>query len=138
MATIVVAEDDLHILRVVNIWLRRNQHTVIEAANGRDALEQVRQCKPEMLITDVNMPVMDGIELVKACADEGLLTVGAIVLTSRCDQKEIRDQLKDCVVVLHPKPFSPSRLITEVEELLASAGGGPQPVVQTTEGERCE
>ena len=138
MATIVVAEDDLHILRVINVWLRRNQHTVIDAVNGRDALQQIRERRPELLIADINMPVMDGIELVEACAEEGLLKVGAIVLTSRCDQKEIRDRLKECVAVLHPKPFSPSRLIAEVEELLGSAHDSQQPVGPTTDHEGCQ
>jgi len=135
MATIVLAEDDIHILRVVNIWLQRNQHTVIDAINGREAFARVCEHRPDLLITDVNMPVMDGIDLVEACATEGLPKVGTIVLTSRCDQKEIQDRLQAFVVVLHPKPFSPSRLLGEVEALLATAGSGKEPVAHVLESE---
>lgn len=124
MATIVIAEDEVHIARVVSIWLKKSGHTVFEGNNGRTALELVRQHKPELLITDVNMPVMDGIELVKTCASEGLPKVGTIVLTSRCDQSEIRDQLQEFDVLLHAKPFSPSKLTADVQQLLSRAEGG--------------
>jgi DNA-binding response OmpR family regulator len=122
MATIVLAEDDVHIARVVSIWLEQHSHRVLGAFNGRDALHLVRRCRPEVLIADVNIPVMDGIELLQACASEGLPTVGSIVLTSRCDQAEMCDRLDGLKTVLHPKPFSPSRLLAEVERLIATAG----------------
>ena len=119
MAVIVLAEDELHIAQVVSLWLAKNQHVVHKAYNGRDALELVRQHRPDLLITDVNMPVMDGIDLITACGAEGLPRVGTIMLTSRCDQTEIQEALKGLDVVLHPKPFSPSKLTNEVRQLLA-------------------
>ena len=119
MAIVVLAEDDAHILRVVSIWLKQNHHTVFEATNGRQALSLVLEHRPDILITDVNMPVMDGIELVKACHAEALPRMGTIVLTSRCDQSEIHASLDALRVTLHAKPFSPSRLMTEVEQLIA-------------------
>lgn len=127
MAVIVIAEDEVHITRVVSLWLKKGGHEVHEGINGRQALELVRQHRPELLITDVNMPVMDGLELVKACAAEGLPTVGTIVLTSRCDQAEIYGNLKGVDVVMHPKPFSPSKLTNEVAQLLAKSEVGQGP-----------
>jgi CheY-like chemotaxis protein len=124
MAVIVLAEDDVHILRVVSIWLRQNRHTVLEARNGREALSLVLEHRPDVLIADVNMPVMDGIELVKACAEQALPRTGTVVLTSRCDQREIHSTLEGMNVVLHPKPFSPSRLVADVESLIGGAHSG--------------
>lgn len=124
MALIVVAEDEVHIARVIGLWLRKNGHVVHEAGNGRVALELLRRLRPDVLVTDVNMPVMDGIELVTACATEGLLGLGTIVLTSRCDQAEIRNRLQGWNVVFHPKPFSPSKLVREVEQLLSTDAVG--------------
>jgi len=128
MAVIVIAEDEVHIARVVGVWLRKGGHVVYEANDGRSALELIRRHHPELLIADVNMPVMDGIELVTTCAATGQPRGGIIVLTSRCDQTEIRRRLKGLNVVFHPKPFSPSRLTQEVERLLARS----QDVVGTT------
>lgn len=119
MAHIVLAEDDAHILRVVSMWLKRNHHTVFEAANGRQALSLVLENRPDILITDVNMPLMDGIELVKACDAEALPRMGTIMLTSRCDQQEMHASLEGLRVALHPKPFSPSRLMADVERLIS-------------------
>lgn len=118
MAQILIAEDDLHILRVVSIWMKKHGYVVHEASNGQIALEKMIAFEPDILITDVNMPIMDGIELVRACTSKGLLTKGTIILTSRCDQAEIRNRLENLEIVLHPKPFSPSRLVRDVEKLL--------------------
>jgi len=120
MAQILVAEDDLHILRIVSIWLKKHGHIVHEASNGQVALEKMSTLRPDILIADVNMPVMDGIELVRTCESKGFLTKGTIILTSRCDQGEIRDRLANLDILLHPKPFSPSKLVRDVEQLLAS------------------
>jgi CheY-like chemotaxis protein len=117
MAVIVIAEDDPHILRVVSLWLKQNRHTLFEAANGQKALDLVRNHQPDLLITDMNMPVMDGVELTRTCAAEHLPKVGTIMLTSRCDQGHLQSCLKGLNVVLHPKPFSPSRLMEEVQRL---------------------
>lgn len=129
MATIVLAEDDLHIIRVVSMWLKQHGHQVFEATNGKRALDLVSTHRPDLLITDVNMPVMDGLELVKTCAAENLPQVGVVMLTSRCDQAEIIDALAGLKVVFHPKPFSPSRLVDEVEKML-QAGSVAEPAGQ--------
>lgn len=121
MAKIVLAEDDVHIIRVVSMWLKQHKHEVFEAPNGRKALELVRAQQCDLLITDVNMPLMDGVELVRTCSAEGLPRLGTVMLTSRCDQTDIVDAIKGLPVVFHPKPFSPTRLVKEVEEIIQRA-----------------
>jgi two-component system chemotaxis response regulator CheY len=138
MAVIVLAEDDVHILRVVSIWLKQNRHTVLEARNGREALSLVLEHRPDVLVADVNMPVMDGITLVRTCADQALPRMGTIVLTSRCDQREIHANLQGMNVVLHPKPFSPSRLVGDVEKLIAGVQTGAARKVDTEGASRNE
>ncbi len=130
MATILVAEDDLHILRVISLWLRRNGHDVVETRTGRDALERLRLGGIDLMVTDVNMPGMTGLELLTTATNDGLLPKGAIVLTSRCDQQEIAQAVRSQGGVVHPKPFSPSRLLATIEEKLAS------PVAVSTEADR--
>lgn len=119
MAMILVVEDDLHILRVVSMWLKRNGHQVVETRTGHEGLDRLRIRGIDLMVADVNMPGMTGVELLEVATREGLLPHGAIILTSRCDQHEIANAVKSFGGTVHPKPFSPSRLIQTIEEKLA-------------------
>ena len=120
MAKIIVAEDDRHISRVIALWLERGGHKVLTASDGRTALELIRTERPDLLITDVNMPLMDGLDLLEAARNESLLAHQCIVLTSRCDQAEIEARASALGAVVHPKPFSPTHLTETVEAALGS------------------
>lgn len=115
MARIVIAEDQGHIRNVLAMWMERNGHEVLQASTGTEALEILREHEIDLLITDVNMPEMNGIELTRHAfvACPGLRRV--FVVTSRCDQQEIIEQLNDERICVYPKPFSPSQLLQEVE-----------------------
>jgi len=119
MARIVVAEDDRHISRVIALWLQKNGHEVLQATDGLKALEMIRTHRPDLLVTDVNMPGMDGLDLLEKCREESLLAHKAIVLTSRCDQMEIEARVQRLGAVVHPKPFSPMHLTEAVESALS-------------------
>lgn len=60
---VMVAEDDLHVRELVSIILRREGFEVMESSNGKDALKKLNGSNVDMLITDLNMPEMGGIEL---------------------------------------------------------------------------
>lgn len=122
MLKILVAEDDPHILRVISMWLSRQGHEVIETRNGAEALEQFRTQRPAIVVTDVNMPIMDGLALLTAIADEPHQPRGVVVLTNRWDHREIAERLEASRVEVVPKPFSPSRLATLIDELGAADG----------------
>ncbi|GMV98401.1 MAG: hypothetical protein AMXMBFR83_27510 [Phycisphaerae bacterium] len=127
MATILVAEDDSHISRVISLWLKRHGHEVITAEDGAKALEIIRSLRPDLLVTDVNMPTMDGLDLLQQVRAEGLLKRPAIVLTSRCDQAEIAVRVASLGAVVHPKPFSPLHLMEAVQASLKAAAQ-PEPL----------
>lgn len=118
MARILLAEDDRHINRVVAMWLQRNGHEVVQAYDGPKALELMRELRPDLLVTDVNMPGLDGLDLLEAVRAESLLGHGAIVLTSRCDQMEIEARAGRLGATVHPKPFSPLHLMEAIEAAL--------------------
>jgi len=134
MATIMIVEDDRHISRVVALWLTRHGHEVRAAEDGVKALEMIRDDPPDMLITDVNLPRMDGLELLETVRREGLIRSKAVVLTSRCDQQEIESRLVDLEAVVHPKPFSPLHLMDTVQNALASGPACPAGQATTAEG----
>ena len=117
MSRILVAEDDPHILRVICLWLKRQGHEVIEARNGVAAWERVQQHNPEMLITDINMPGMDGLDLLDHVVKHTHVPRGIVVLTNRWDHREIAERLGAAGVRVVPKPFSPTKLAELIEEL---------------------
>ena len=120
MSRILIAEDDPHILRVISLWLSRQGHEVIEARNGLVALELFSEHEPEILVTDVNMPGMDGLALLERLPKDGYRPAGIVVLTNRWDHRELHDRIsaeRDNVHVV-PKPFSPNALATLIDELL--------------------
>ena len=115
MARILVAEDDAHIMRVLCIWLKRNGHQVTEAPDGLAAQDALKADSFDLLVTDVNMPRLDGVSLVEWMREEAGSAVPVIMMTSRCDQKVLAGKMAHWNVVLHPKPFSPSRLASVIE-----------------------
>ncbi len=124
MACIIIAEDQAHIRQVLKMWISRFGHEVIEAGTGAAALAALRARPADLLITDVNMPEMDGIELTQQAFRACPTLRRVFVVTSRCDQGAILARLTDPRVQVFPKPFSPSQLMKEVE--LAAGGAPPQ------------
>jgi CheY-like chemotaxis protein len=129
---ILVAEDDPHILRLICMWLERQGHEVIEARNGLAAREKLEAEPVDVLVSDVNMPGIDGIELIEAVLPKGQVRRGVVVLTNRWDHSDIRERLAAHGVHVLPKPFSPSRLSELVESL---ASGEPFASVSSESGE---
>ncbi len=123
MADILVVEDDVHMLRVLSMWLQRNGHAVHEVANGLAGRGQLLVRDFDAIVSDVNMPGMDGISLVRWLRTEKRSQTPVILLSSRSDQAELMKQVEAFGVRVYPKPFSPSRLVVEVERCLAESSG---------------
>lgn len=128
MSRIVVAEDEPNILRVISLWMTRQGHEVVETRNGLAALEALSASTPDLLITDINMPGMDGLELLRRIMGTPQEPRGVIVMTNRWDHRELAAALEGWGVHLMTKPFSPSRLAALVQELVTapSASNGAE------------
>lgn len=127
MSRILVAEDDPHILRLMSLWLTRQGHAVQEARNGLLAWEAIAAEPVDVLVTDVNMPGMDGLALVEQVIREQRARRGVVVLTNRWDHGEIRDRLAEWGVHVVAKPFSPSRLSELIDSLTKEAAPAAEP-----------
>lgn len=121
MARILIAEDDAHILRILSMWLTRNGHEVVETSDGLKAKEALSHREVDLVVSDVNMPGLDGNGLVRWLRSEHGCNVPIILLSSRSDHVTLGKDLEPFGVRLHPKPFSPSRLVVEIERLLSAA-----------------
>jgi len=121
VANILIVEDEAHIARVLAMWLTRHSHEVLEAANGHEALDILARETVHLVITDMNMPGLDGLGLIQAIREDRSLTLPILLLTARCDQAALVTRLKPYDVGIIPKPFVPSRLVSDIEELLGAA-----------------
>lgn len=122
--TVLIADDEAHIRRILELKLKLNGYQVITAHNGQEALEQVHAHKPDAVITDINMPVLDGRQL---CLQiDGLKELKrflTIVITARisCDDEDWIRPLQDTDFM--EKPFSPSKIVDRLNHYFA---GNPQ------------
>jgi DNA-binding response OmpR family regulator len=110
--------------RVLSMWLARNGHQVIEARDGVEAQGLITDSTIDLVVTDVNMPRLDGMGFVAWLRSEVSDCLPVIMLSSRCDQTAMLEKMKDFHAKVHPKPFSPSRLVVEIETLLAPQAAG--------------
>lgn len=118
---VLVVDDEIHIVHVVDIKLRHYGYEILSADNGLQAYELACQEHPDIIITDYQMPVMTGLELLKKLQQtETTKNIPAILLTARIHglAKEECDKLGiwHCI----SKPFSPKELLHTVEDVLFS------------------
>ncbi|CAN0194938.1 unnamed protein product [Phaeothamnion confervicola] len=91
MALIVVIDDDETIRGLITAALRFEGYEVREADNGASGLALVRDCRPDLVVSDVNMPVMDGFAMVQALrADPSIQGTPVILLTSLQEREHVR------------------------------------------------
>lgn len=114
---ILIVDDDTLIRQLLSLILRSSGYSVVEAENGKDALEKVREASVNMVITDLRMPQMDGIELSRELrADPGHRDVPIIMLTSDFQGYKEREGEQAGVSSWISKPFIPQRLIHTIRE----------------------
>ena len=116
---VLIVDDEIHIIHVVAIKLRNNGYEVVSADNGAEAFDLALKEKPDIIVTDFQMPVMTGMELVeKLRQNEETKDIPVIVLTARSfaipqeQQKNLR--ISGCL----SKPFSPKELLGNIEDVL--------------------
>lgn len=120
--TILVADDESHILHVVSLKLKNAGYRVLTARDGQEALELAQQEKPDLLITDYHMPQLSGIELCRRLKqDPATSHIPAIMLTARGYELEPTDTEQSGILRMLSKPFSPRHLLSTVEEVLTGA-----------------
>jgi CheY-like chemotaxis protein len=125
MALVVVAEDDDDIRGIILLVLRRGGHTVVVTRDGAEGLLAVREHRPDVLVSDIDMPVMSGVELCRAVrADPELSTLPVIFVSGSLLPGDPRPQEAE-VTALLPKPFIPRELLSCLEKVLA-AGHRPR------------
>jgi AmiR/NasT family two-component response regulator len=120
MARLVVAEDEVLIRADIVETLEEGGHTVVgETGNGEQAVELVRQLQPDLVVMDLKMPKMDGIQAARQITDDGDAAV--LVLTAFSDKQLVEDAADAGTIAYLVKPFQPPQLLAAVEVALARA-----------------
>ncbi len=112
---VLVVDDELHMIRVIKLFLERAGYQVDTASNGQDALDSILKGPPDVLLTDINMPRMTGQEL---CAElQKQLperTFPIFVMTSMTDRENRDWTQKMAHTALLEKPLSMRLLVAEL------------------------
>ena len=117
--TILVADDESHILNVVSLKLRNAGYKVLTAGDGQEALDLATSELPDLLITDYHMPRLSGLELCRKLRQIAATeAMPAIMLTARGYHLEPHDTEQSGILKMLSKPFSPRHLLATVNEVL--------------------
>jgi len=123
MTTILIVEDDDAIRNNVTRLLKLEGYDIVSAINGALGLERARQVRPDVVISDVSMPEMNGFELLEAIrADKGLAATAVMLLTALDDRASMRRGMTAGADDYLAKPFTRIELLEALEGLLRKKG----------------
>ena len=116
---ILISDDEPYIVHVLAIKLSSVGYEILTASDGEEALEICRAEKPDMIITDYQMPHCNGLQLCDMNARENGYKIPAILITAR--EYDIDEQTAHShgIREILAKPFSPNEVLQKVETLLA-------------------
>jgi two-component system chemotaxis response regulator CheY len=116
---IMTADDSASVRQMVTFTLKQNGYDVVEAIDGKDALNKLNTRKVDMLLTDLNMPHMDGINLIKGVR-AGTLNkfIPIIMLTTESQDSRKTEGKAAGATGWIVKPFKPEQLIAVIKKVL--------------------
>ncbi len=124
MTTVLVVDDEPRIAQIARDYLQHAGFGVIVAGSGREALARARAARPDLVVLDLGLPEMDGMDVAKALRRES--DVPIIMLTARVDESDRLIGLGVGADDYVTKPFSPRELVARVQAVLRRARGGSQ------------
>ncbi|MEL6233809.1 MAG: response regulator [Pseudomonadota bacterium] len=118
MKCVLAVDDAVSLRNMLCDCLRGAGHNVVEAANGQEALEQLRAHKPDIVITDLTMPVMDGLDFIEAARQEedGQGLPMLLLTTETADRLKTRAREVGATGWL-TKPFDPATVLRLIDQL---------------------
>jgi two-component system phosphate regulon response regulator PhoB len=127
MLTILIADDEAHVVELVRVTLEDERVRVIEASDGATALAAAAGFEPELIVLDVNLPDLSGLEVCRRLRrDPRLADARIVMLTAAAQQDDIARGLAAGANHYLTKPFSPVRLLSLVEGLLPHTAWLPE------------
>ncbi|GAM11617.1 phosphate regulon transcriptional regulatory protein PhoB [Geobacter sp. OR-1] len=116
---IMTVDDSASVRQMVSFTLKQNGYDVVEAVDGKDGLQKLSSSKVDMIITDLNMPNLDGIGLIKgARALPACKFIPIVMLTTESQDSKKAEGKAAGATGWIVKPFKPEQLITVVKKVL--------------------
>jgi two-component system, OmpR family, alkaline phosphatase synthesis response regulator PhoP len=120
---VLLCDDEIHILRAAELKVARSGYDVRIARDGQEAWEMIQQDKPDVLVTDVQMPRLDGFALsARIRDDESTRDLPILMLTAKGFELEQQEMMALFGIVdIIAKPFSPRELVRRIDEIVGHA-----------------
>jgi DNA-binding response OmpR family regulator len=119
---VVVADDEDDILELVTTIIERAGHRVVPVRDGAAALAAVRERRPDLVVLDISMPKVDGLEVLRLLrSDDETSELPVLLLSARAQEDDVRLGFATGASAYVKKPFSPGELSRRVDDLLAPA-----------------
>ena len=116
MRTVLVVEDEVSIADVITAFLEDTGFRVLKATNGREALTPLEQVRPDLVLADVMIPLMDGRELCQAMEDDPAYRSIPVVLMSAVGERPVAGRCRYAAFVA--KPFDLDTLLDTITTLM--------------------
>jgi CheY-like chemotaxis protein len=119
---VLVADDEEDILRLVTTIIERSGHEVVSVRDGAEALAAVRIRRPDLVVLDISMPEVDGLEVLRRLrADAETSELPVLLLSAQAQEADVRRGFVTGASAYVKKPFSPRELGQRVAELLGTS-----------------
>ncbi|MHB0937312.1 MAG: response regulator transcription factor [Armatimonadota bacterium] len=115
---ILAVDDERHIVRLIQVNLERAGYQVLTAFDGREALKKIEDEHPDLVVLDVMMPYMNGLETLKQIrANPKTRNLPVIMLTAKAQDQDVFQGYSYGVDIYLTKPFNPVELLTFVKRI---------------------
>ncbi|MDQ7826762.1 MAG: response regulator [Candidatus Eremiobacteraeota bacterium] len=122
---VLLVDDDEHILRSLEIYLKMEGFRVITANSGKKALEILHESRPDLIVLDIMMPEMDGFEVLGHIKnDPERKTIPVIMLTAKSQDIDVLKGYQEGIASYMTKPFNLNELVDNINLILESVTEG--------------
>jgi DNA-binding response OmpR family regulator len=119
---ILIVEDEFHVREIIRIVLEMENFETLLANNGKEALAILNDTIPDLIITDIMMPEMDGIQFFLTLKEsQRTSSIPVFVLTVKCQFEDVKYATLIGVDEYMTKPFDPRHLVKKVKEMICKS-----------------
>ena len=123
--TILIVDDEAHIVHIIRYKLEREGYTVVTAADGQEAYDLAQSVDPDLIVTDFQMPVLSGYDMcVKLHASDITADTPVVMVTARGHKLSPKELTATNIRQMMCKPFSARELLVVIGELLNESDDG--------------